>query len=108
MGTFLRATIDEIQHAVDICRSVGNDDIIVLKCTSAYPAPLEEANLKDANFLNTNIKQGYYLEWLQDNREENFEVVRVDIHNKEHKKVFNSYSESLEYFKSEKLKSAYV
>ena len=40
------ATIDEIQDAVDICRSVGNDNIILLKCTSSYPAPLEEANLK--------------------------------------------------------------
>ena len=40
------ATIDEIQDAVDICRSEGNDDIVLLKCTSAYPAPLEEANLK--------------------------------------------------------------
>ncbi|GMN90425.1 pseudaminic acid synthase [Francisella sciaenopsi] len=39
------ATIDEIQDAVNICRSVGNEDIIVLKCTSAYPAPLEDANL---------------------------------------------------------------
>ncbi len=40
------ATIDEIQDAVDICRSVGNDDIVLLKCTSSYPAPLEDANLK--------------------------------------------------------------
>jgi len=40
------ATIDEIQDAVDICRSEGNHDIVLLKCTSAYPAPLEEANLK--------------------------------------------------------------
>lgn len=39
------ATIDEIQDAVDICREVGNNDIVLLKCTSAYPAPLEEANL---------------------------------------------------------------
>ena len=39
------ATIDEIQDAVDICRNVGNNDIILLKCTSAYPAPLEDANL---------------------------------------------------------------
>ena len=39
------ATIDEIQDAVNICRDVGNNDIILLKCTSAYPAPLEEANL---------------------------------------------------------------
>jgi len=40
------ATIGEIQDVVDICREVGNEDIILLKCTSSYPAPLEEANLK--------------------------------------------------------------
>ncbi|RXJ77275.1 pseudaminic acid synthase [Arcobacter sp. F155] len=39
------ATISEIQDAVDICRSVGNENIILLKCTSSYPAPLEDANL---------------------------------------------------------------
>ena len=39
------ATIDEIQDAADICKSVGNHDIILLKCTSAYPAALEDANL---------------------------------------------------------------
>ncbi len=40
------ATIDEIQDAVDICRGEGNSNIVLLKCTSAYPAPLEDANLK--------------------------------------------------------------
>jgi len=35
----------DIQLAVDACRRVGNDDIILLKCTSSYPAPLELANL---------------------------------------------------------------
>jgi len=39
------ATIDEIQDVVDICRDVGNNNIVLLKCTSAYPAPLEDANL---------------------------------------------------------------
>ena len=39
------ATIDEIQDAVDICRAEDNNDIILLKCTSAYPAALEDANL---------------------------------------------------------------
>lgn len=39
------ATIDEIQTAIDICRDVGNNDIILLKCTSAYPAKLEDMNL---------------------------------------------------------------
>ncbi|MDD5157857.1 pseudaminic acid synthase [Sulfurimonas sp.] len=39
------ATVDEIQDVVDICRAEGNENIILLKCTSAYPAPLHEANL---------------------------------------------------------------
>ena len=48
------ATIDEIQDAVNICRSVGNNEIILLKCTSAYPAPLDGANLKTiANIAET-------------------------------------------------------
>ncbi|PLY06364.1 MAG: pseudaminic acid synthase [Arcobacter sp.] len=39
------AKIDEIQDVVDICKEEGNEDIVLLKCTSAYPAPLDEANL---------------------------------------------------------------
>jgi pseudaminic acid synthase len=39
-------TFEEINDVVDICRKVGNNDIILLKCTSAYPAPLEDANLR--------------------------------------------------------------
>lgn len=39
------AEIADIQLAVDACRRVGNNDITLLKCTSAYPAPVEEANV---------------------------------------------------------------
>ena len=39
------ATKEEIEDAVKICKSEGNEEIILLKCTSAYPAPLEDANL---------------------------------------------------------------
>lgn len=39
------ATLEEIEEAVNACRKVGNNDITLLKCTSAYPAPLSEANL---------------------------------------------------------------
>ena len=39
------AEIEDIQLAVDACRNVGNNEIALLKCTSSYPAPLEEANL---------------------------------------------------------------
>lgn len=40
------ATLCDIQEAVEACKRVGNDQIILLKCTSAYPAPLEEVNLR--------------------------------------------------------------
>jgi len=39
------ATLDDIENVVQICREAGNEKIILLKCTSAYPAPLEKANL---------------------------------------------------------------
>lgn len=39
------ATEEDIQLAVETCRKAGNNDIILLKCTSSYPAPLELANL---------------------------------------------------------------
>lgn len=35
----------DIQLAVDTCKAVGNSDITLLKCTSSYPAPINEANL---------------------------------------------------------------
>lgn len=39
------ATKEEIGEAIEACRRQGNNDIVLLKCTSSYPAPLEEANL---------------------------------------------------------------
>jgi pseudaminic acid synthase len=39
------ATLDEISDAIDTCKASGNNNITLLKCTSAYPAPLDEANL---------------------------------------------------------------
>lgn len=40
------AELPEIEDAVAACRGVGNNDIALLKCTSAYPAPLEELHLR--------------------------------------------------------------
>lgn len=45
------ATEDEIKEAVNACRKFGNNDIVLLKCTSEYPAPVEEANLASINYL---------------------------------------------------------
>lgn len=39
------ATIGEVNDAVEACRRSGCHDIALLKCTSAYPAPYEDANL---------------------------------------------------------------
>ena len=41
------STSDEIQEAVDACHRVGNDQIILLKCCSEYPA-----NWKDMHIAN--------------------------------------------------------
>ena len=38
--------IGEIEEAINACKNKGNDQVIILKCTSAYPAPFEDANLK--------------------------------------------------------------
>ncbi len=40
------ATLEDIELAVKTCREVGNDDITLLRCVSAYPAPLENVNLR--------------------------------------------------------------
>lgn len=39
------ATLSDIDEALEACRRVGNHDITLLKCTSAYPAMLNEMNL---------------------------------------------------------------
>ena len=36
---------DDIKLALDACKRMGNYDIALLKCTSSYPAPIDEANL---------------------------------------------------------------
>lgn len=40
------ATLEDINEAITVCKKAGNEKIALLKCTSAYPAPLEEANLR--------------------------------------------------------------
>ena len=53
------ATVEDIELALDACHRMHNHDIALLKCTSSYPAPIEEANLlmiKDlANKYNVNV-----------------------------------------------------
>lgn len=35
----------DIELALEACRRMGNNDIALLKCTSSYPAPIDEANM---------------------------------------------------------------
>ncbi|RXP45916.1 pseudaminic acid synthase [Lutibacter sp. HS1-25] len=35
----------DIELALDACKRMGNTDIALLKCTSSYPAPINEANM---------------------------------------------------------------
>lgn len=39
------ADLEDIELALDACYRMGNYDIALLKCTSSYPAPIEEANM---------------------------------------------------------------
>lgn len=36
---------DDINLAVQTCRNIGNENILLMKCTSSYPAPIDAANL---------------------------------------------------------------
>lgn len=39
------AGLEDIELALDACHRMGNHVIALLKCTSSYPAPIEEANM---------------------------------------------------------------
>ena len=46
---------EDIELAVKTCKDAGNNDITLLKCTSSYPAPIEDANL----MTRVDMKQRY-------------------------------------------------
>lgn len=37
------ATLEDIELALDACQRMGNNNIALLKCTSSYPAPIEDS-----------------------------------------------------------------
>jgi pseudaminic acid synthase len=41
----------DIELAINACKKMGNNKIALLKCTSSYPAPINEANLSMINDL---------------------------------------------------------
>lgn len=40
------AYLEDIERAVRTCREEGNEQIILLKCTSTYPSPYEDMNIR--------------------------------------------------------------
>lgn len=48
------AYMSDIELALKTCREEGNEDVILLKCTSSYPCPYEDMNLRTiANMRDT-------------------------------------------------------
>ncbi|MFZ6032415.1 MAG: pseudaminic acid synthase [Melioribacter sp.] len=45
------ATEEDIRDAIDACKRMNNDQIALLKCTSSYPAPIEDANLNTIPYM---------------------------------------------------------
>ena len=47
------ASLAELAESVDVLREAGCNQLILLKCTSAYPAPADEANIRTLPHLAT-------------------------------------------------------
>lgn len=52
------ASLSDIEGAVEACKRMGNNQIILMKCTSAYPAKIEDANIKTIQ----NMKETFNVE----------------------------------------------
>lgn len=50
------ATLADIEAAVNACKRMGNEQVALLKCTSAYPSPLEDVNLNTIPNLKDTFK----------------------------------------------------
>lgn len=49
------AYMADIELALRTCREAGNEKVILLKCTSAYPAPYEDVNLRTIPSMKENF-----------------------------------------------------
>ena len=45
------ATKDELQRICELCKEEGNENLILLKCTSSYPADIKDMNLSSIKLL---------------------------------------------------------
>ena len=45
------ARSEDIELAIETCKKMGNNQISLLKCTSSYPSPIDEANLSMIKYM---------------------------------------------------------
>jgi N-acetylneuraminate synthase/N,N'-diacetyllegionaminate synthase len=50
------ANLGEIEDAINVIKSIGNEDIILLHCNSLYPTPVEVVNLRAMETMRTAFK----------------------------------------------------
>ena len=50
------AELCDIEEAINTCKRMGNEQIALLRCTSTYPTPLDEVNLKTIPHLAETFK----------------------------------------------------
>jgi len=69
------AELEDIELAIDACERMGNENIALLKCTSSYPAPIEEANMimvKDCRIVGSHHRKHCtcrsYMFWSKNHR----------------------------------------
>ena len=62
------ATLAEVDEAVSTIRAAGNEQILLLQCTTSYPAPVEDANLRAITTLEADfdVPVGYSDHTLDD------------------------------------------
>ena len=63
------ATLADIYAAVEACREEGNEQVALLKCTSAYPSPYEDMNLSVIPHLTSQINVGIPFKFHPNDRE---------------------------------------
>ena len=50
------AHLDDVKKAISVIKSTGNNDIVILQCTSEYPTKKENVNLKNIKYFKKKFK----------------------------------------------------
>lgn len=49
------ADLGEVKEAIEVVHAAGNDQVVVLQCTAAYPAPIEALNVRALSTLRAEL-----------------------------------------------------